>query len=363
MCAKRVKEEYEDELSLTKKEDGRQRQRLDAVFKNHQVVSLRADVSEESIHPEQQEWRSKGERHQPKPTHVKEAEPLVVEEEKRPETPNIKKEEAEIPVTVIVKSEDDEEGNGDHFGGSQGDGLLAPLSESDDITAHSSNTDNDKRSKGDRTCHTGKKHMRMLIAEKPFDCSVCGIRFLHKTHLSKHAITHIREKPFSCSVCGKGFTRKAHLKGHIRTHTGEKPFACSVCNLSFSERSGLVQHTRTHTGEKPYSCSVCDKRFTQIAALISHRRTHTGEKQFSCSICGKRFSQRCNLTTHMRTHTGEKQFSCSVCGKRFSQRCNLTTHARTHTGEKPFSCSVCDKIFSQKYQVKKHKCAGEQMKL
>ncbi|XP_072772632.1 uncharacterized protein [Nerophis lumbriciformis] len=113
-------------------------------------------------------------------------------------TPHIKEEEeehsisqegdhieglVEFPVTgVPVKSEDDEvkgeseekreaeppsssstqhmttEADGDHCGGSQADKILAPLSDSEDTTSHSPDTD-DEDSKDDATCHTDNTHL------------------------------------------------------------------------------------------------------------------------------------------------------------------------------------------------------------
>ncbi|XP_061731639.1 zinc finger protein 3 homolog [Nerophis ophidion] len=147
-------------------------------------------------------------------------------------TPHIKEEEEEhsitqegdhlegleeFPVTgVPVKSDDDEvkgeseergggeppsssstqhmttEADGDHCGGSQADKLLAPLSDSEDTTSHSPDTD-DEDSKDDKTCHTDNTH-------------------------------------FTSSLSHKTFKYHCRLKRHVRTYTGEKPFICSVCD-------------------------------------------------------------------------------------------------------------------------------------
>ncbi|XP_061886229.1 zinc finger protein 37-like isoform X5 [Entelurus aequoreus] len=287
------------------------------------------NVCEKYGPPEQQEGSSSIEQKRSQHLHLKEEEPQpphFIEEDKR--------------HLISVKSEDDEvkgeseekrsssstqhmttEADGDHCGGSQADKILAPLSDSEDTTSHSPDTD-DEHSKHDKTCHTDNTH---------FTCSHCHTTFKHHRSLKRHMRTHTGEKPFSCSICSKAFTQRPSFKVHMRTHTGEKPFSCSECGKSFVVNQSLKVHMRTHTGEKPFSCSICSKDFTQRPHFKAHMRMHSGEKPYSCSSCNKSFRHLNTLRTHMRRHPGEKVLSCSVCGERLSSKC----------------------------QCKKHKCAGE----
>ncbi|XP_061562744.1 zinc finger protein ZFP2-like [Phycodurus eques] len=288
MCAERVKEEEHAEGGT--EEFGRelrpQRDDFDA-----------ADVSGEDLHPEMQA---------PEKAHIKEEEEPDLADARKEGEPDelahVKDEEQEDEISkfplagVTLKSEEDE---GDPSGGSQPHGLFAPLSESDDVTSHSSDYDDDEHSQGDR-----------LTRQSDIKCSYCSKTFCRKSLLKKHTRTHT--KPFVCLVCGQRFSRQATLTMHTRTHTGEKPFACSVCAKRFSRKGSLKRHTTTHSGEKPFACSVCDKRFSRKGHLIDHTRRHTGEKPFACSVCGERFMQSGDLKMHTRAHAGEKPISQRV---------------------------------------------------
>ena len=38
-----------------------------------------------------------------------------------------------------------------------------------------------------------------------------------------------------------------------------KSFECDVCKMVFICKSHLIIHKRVHSGEKPYKCEVCKK--------------------------------------------------------------------------------------------------------
>ncbi|XP_061885121.1 zinc finger protein 3-like isoform X1 [Entelurus aequoreus] len=224
------------------------------------------NVCEEHLLPEQQEGTFKREQEEPQPHHIKEG-------QAEPQHSHIKVEIdkhsiSQFPVIgVIVKSEVDEvkgeseekreveplsssstqhmttEADGDHCGGSQAGKLLAPLSDSDDTTSHSPDTD-DEDSKAEKTCHTDNTH---------FTCPYCDKTFNHRFSLKRHTRRHTGEKLFSCSICAKGFIQNTDLEKHMRIHTGEKPFMCSICSKRFSQKANLIIHKRIHTGEKPFN--------------------------------------------------------------------------------------------------------------
>ncbi|XP_061611784.1 zinc finger and SCAN domain-containing protein 2-like [Phyllopteryx taeniolatus] len=237
MCA-RTTARSAGEFDRTQEEKERQLQALEAVCEQPRVLLHRADVSEEHVCPESAHVKEDGEQ---------------------------EREISEFPWADVT-SERGGEGDGDRCGGSRSHGLFAPLSDSDDITSHSSDyddDDDDEHSKGHVTGYTDDKYVQ---------CSHHCDGTSNKTSLSKaHTEARTGDKTFGCSHCDKSFGQRSSLIAHVRTHTGEKPFACLVCGKRFTQNSNLTRHIRTHTGEKPFSCSVCDKRFNEKYTVKRHK--------------------------------------------------------------------------------------------
>lgn len=88
------------------------------------------------------------------------------------------------------------------------------------------------------------------------------------------------KKKFQCTEvgCYKTFTRKYNLSAHQRCHRGiicslaEKPFGCHICPLKFARKHDLARHVRSiHEGRKNYGpCPHCDSYFTRSDALTRH---------------------------------------------------------------------------------------------
>uniref|UniRef100_A0A672ZBG5 C2H2-type domain-containing protein n=1 Tax=Sphaeramia orbicularis TaxID=375764 RepID=A0A672ZBG5_9TELE len=146
--------------------------------------------------------------------------------------------------------------------------------------------------------HVNQKTKQMETEADGVDCgeSEPDNNLVHTEDLNR------TNRPFVCSVCGVRFTTKFNLRSHMRVHTGERPFSCLVCHKQFKYKNNIRFHMVIHTGEKLFCCSVCGVRFTTKSNLIRHTASHTVEKPFSCSVCQKTFKQKGHVQRHMKVH-------------------------------------------------------------
>lgn len=55
-------------------------------------------------------------------------------------------------------------------------------------------------------------------------------------------------KCYSCPTCGKIMTHKTHFTRHCLTHTNLKPFCCNVCGANFNHPSNMMRHVKMKHG-------------------------------------------------------------------------------------------------------------------
>ena len=84
---------------------------------------------------------------------------------------------------------------------------------------------------------------------------------------------------FQCGYegCGKKYIRKTSLRRHLVSHTDESRFRCYTGDcagtVKYPNKRALARHVRTnHTLERPFGCEICDKRFKLAHHLRYHRK-------------------------------------------------------------------------------------------
>ncbi|XP_057696714.1 uncharacterized protein LOC130918721 isoform X4 [Corythoichthys intestinalis] len=174
-------------------ENEQKKSRSQRTTKKQKKMRCPTDVTVEDLHQEKHD-----------PLHVEQEEDSempYIKQEAEPETPDMKEEDQEVGIpkfsmVVGVKSEEDE-GPSKESGaanrlsdssfqhvttkGDQPDSLSAPLSDSDDITSHYSDFNNDEEeddfdqnaSKSSNKSSL-KKDTKECVVGKPFTCTLCG---------------------------------------------------------------------------------------------------------------------------------------------------------------------------------------------
>merc|ERR1712020_859211 len=92
----------------------------------------------------------------------------------------------------------------------------------------------------------------------PYPCNYCGRGYKNRRVLALHEAGHLAKKQFQCQLCPYNASRKDLLKGHVKgVHDNERPEICNICGKRFLTRTKLEKHILTHSDIKRYSCDRC----------------------------------------------------------------------------------------------------------
>ncbi|XP_063380556.1 zinc finger protein 98-like [Cydia fagiglandana] len=164
----------------------------------------------------------------------------------------------------------------------------------------------------------------------PHGCPTCGRRFISRSMLAAHMISHTEIHAFECHVCQKKFRSKHYVLTHIRqVHEKERNYQCEFCSKAFFSKALLNEHLRIHTYERPYKCEDCGRAFTGSSAWKKHRLIHSDEKKIHCQLCDKSFRNTGDLKSHMVSHTTEKPYPCDHCSMSFKRSDHRKRHEFT----------------------------------
>ncbi|RWS21406.1 zinc finger protein 737-like protein, partial [Leptotrombidium deliense] len=170
------------------------------------------------------------------------------------------------------------------------------------------------------TVHEIKKHEKKVQIEgtdefysesnlpKPYEqsyiCDQCGKILLSKHSLDMHQVSAHgtdHEKPFQCDICGQRFVKIRSLINHRRKeHTGDQPFVCEYCGKAFAMKERMKQHLRVHSDEKIYKCTLCSKEFKSNSSFAAHKDLHAGIMRYTCKYCGRKFQFQGNMGKHIK---------------------------------------------------------------
>ncbi|XP_033642003.1 zinc finger protein 236-like isoform X2 [Asterias rubens] len=155
--------------------------------------------------------------------------------------------------------------------------------------------------------------LRHTGASRPFQCEICGKRWVKIGKLREHLKTHSTEKNELCDICGRAYKSRPELKDHrIEAHTegGKIKLQCRFCPAQFSRRSSRSYHEKRHKNDFPYVCPKpgCNKRFIAVIDYKRHLIFHTGAKLYRCRFCNNCFTRSDYLKGHEKKHhlRGEK---------------------------------------------------------
>ena len=97
--------------------------------------------------------------------------------------------------------------------------------------------------------------------EKPSElkCSACDVCFDKWKSYLQHIERGHPDLRYSCMMCYRRFLKKSYLKRHMVTHRIVKPYSCNLCDKGFSRAEQLVRHTNDHSGIKTHICHVCSR--------------------------------------------------------------------------------------------------------
>ncbi|XP_039990437.1 zinc finger protein 2-like [Xiphias gladius] len=207
-------------------------------------------------------------------------------------------------------------------------------------------------------------------------CRVCGKFFRYKRSFQKHVLKHGQSTDL-CGVCGKNLDSDESLKVHLQRHNEENSCRDQTEDKeSKAERSDAEskvgdsdedwresEGTASDDGDsdKHETKEGPGLRKTESKAKIqaSNKPKRPKSKdckdlshlKYCCKVCGRSFCYRASFLKHVQEDERDTDL-CGVCGRHFETEESLRLHLQTYI--RTNDCEVCGKHFDGHKQLEMH---------
>ncbi|CAL4139157.1 unnamed protein product [Meganyctiphanes norvegica] len=187
--------------------------------------------------------------------------------------------------------------------------------------------------------------------EKPFQCTVCDLRFTTNAAQKIHMAKHGKKKTLKCPLCGDPFKDPLKLRKHrldlcsLRNpKTSIKTFnTCAVCDMKFHRPIAREKHMQEAHGVSDPRCFQCEYKPADLEDLEEHVKIHYKKpKTVVCTECGNSCNSVGMLLHHMKTHK-EEEVACKECDFVGKNPRGLRTHLSSgaHNPKKQKTVTEC----------------------
>eukprot|EP00112_Aurelia_sp_Birch-Aquarium-sp1_P006107 Seg1682.8 transcript_id=Seg1682.8/GoldUCD/mRNA.D3Y31 product="Zinc finger protein 569" protein_id=Seg1682.8/GoldUCD/D3Y31 len=219
------------------------------------------------------------------------------------------------------------------------------------------NTNSDKSPNAESPLASPKAKSRsapsILLVEKPFRCTKCGVNFSSMRNKIQHDLLHAKKT--------SGFEQRG-------TYTTE--LKCGICKKKCRTENGLQKHFETEHAhlqkEHNMTCEKCGRKFRKLSVLQSHQKTCTAEMHdttyedidYDFIYAGKK-RRKMNYRTIIAKKKNKdlQMYECNFCKRRCFTLKSIAAHfKKDHTSDasKDLTCEFCNQRFENLSALRSH---------